>query len=197
MSILATIVRLVLLNGPPATGKSTLAARYAHEHPLTLCLDIDVVRSMLGDWASQPDEAGLLARRLSIAMGRSALEAGHDVVVPQFLARADFIVQLAELAAEIGAAFVEVALTATDDDVLAWFSARSADPTTSSHLDAAELLARTGGVPELRRMLARWHDFMASRPGVATIPARAAYVDRSLADLEAVLAAELPAHRPR
>ena len=39
---------LVLINGAPASGKSTLARMYADEHPLTLALDIDVLRAMLG-----------------------------------------------------------------------------------------------------------------------------------------------------
>lgn len=44
------MARLVLINGAPASGKSTLAQMYVDEHPLTLALDIDVVRAMLGRW---------------------------------------------------------------------------------------------------------------------------------------------------
>ena len=31
--------RLIVLNGSPGIGKSTLARRYVEEHPLTLCLE--------------------------------------------------------------------------------------------------------------------------------------------------------------
>jgi chloramphenicol 3-O-phosphotransferase len=41
---------LVLLNGAPSTGKSTLARLYAERHPLTLALDLDLLRAMLGGW---------------------------------------------------------------------------------------------------------------------------------------------------
>ena len=35
---------------------ATIAARVAHDHPLMLNLDINVVRGMLGDWiAANPD----------------------------------------------------------------------------------------------------------------------------------------------
>jgi predicted kinase len=36
--------RMILLNGPPSCGKSTLARRYAQEHPLSLNLDVDRIR---------------------------------------------------------------------------------------------------------------------------------------------------------
>ncbi|MBA3302830.1 MAG: AAA family ATPase, partial [Acidimicrobiia bacterium] len=39
--------RLILLNGPPGIGKSTLAQRFVDEHPLALNLDLDAVRAML------------------------------------------------------------------------------------------------------------------------------------------------------
>jgi predicted kinase len=83
--------RLVLINGAPSSGKSTLAKRYVEEHPLTLALDIDVVRAMLGRWLDHPIEAGLMARRMALEMTRVQLLAGHDVVIPQFLGRLNFV----------------------------------------------------------------------------------------------------------
>jgi predicted kinase len=92
------IARLILLNGPPASGKSTLAATFAAAHPLSLNLDIDVVRSLIGRWADFPADAGLLARRAALAMARACLNEHHDVIVPQLVARATFITQLEEVA---------------------------------------------------------------------------------------------------
>jgi len=85
---------LVLLNGPPASGKSTIAGRLIARRPLALNLDVDVIRSLLGDWKARPADAGIAARRLAVAMALEHLAAGNDVVVPQFLARAEFIEQL-------------------------------------------------------------------------------------------------------
>lgn len=183
----APIARLILLNGPPASGKSTLARRFADEHPLTLCLDVDVVRGLLGDWVSRPQEAGLLARQMATEMARVALSSDRQVIVPQFLAKADFIVELETLADATGAAFVELALTARIDDVVAWFSVRSADPETPAHRDAQELLDRSGGVEELRPLLGPWQRLVDSRPGVRRLTARRGDIDSSYEDLEHAL----------
>lgn len=62
---------LVLLNGPPASGKSTIAARLVAARPLALRLDVDVVRSLLGAWIDQPNDAGLAAQELAVSMART------------------------------------------------------------------------------------------------------------------------------
>ncbi len=102
--------RIILLNGPPGSGKSTLAQRYVDEHPLAANLDVDRVRALIGGWQDHRTEAGLLARAMTLVMAREHVRAGHDVVVPQFLGRLDFVSRLDSLAAELAVPFVEVAL---------------------------------------------------------------------------------------
>jgi predicted kinase len=109
--------RLVLLNGAPAVGKSTLARRWVDDHPLALVVDIDDLRVRLGGWQRLP-ESKAIARSLGVALVRSHLGSGHDVVVPQLLGRTDFIETLASVAGAEGAAFVEVLLRAPVDVVL-------------------------------------------------------------------------------
>ncbi|MGO4592191.1 AAA family ATPase [Leifsonia sp. 2TAF2] len=101
---------LVLLNGGPASGKSTLAHLWARERPLALSLDVDVLRAMIADWESHPVDAGLRARELALTMIADHLAHGSDVIVPQFLVNATFIDQLEDAAVKSGARFVEVVL---------------------------------------------------------------------------------------
>jgi predicted kinase len=157
-------------------------------HPLALNLDVDVVRGLLGQWADQPTEAGLLARRMALDMARTALGAGRDVIVPQFLGRPEFVTELEQLASELGARFVEIALTATKDEMRSWFASRSATSDTATHADAQLLVDRLGGPAALDRMYDDFAQLIASRPGTRTIPARGGEVDSTLRQLEGVLA---------
>jgi len=159
------VPRLVLINGAPGSGKSTLGGRYVDEHQLALALDIDVVRAMLGGWLDQPTEAGLLARRLA----RAQLLSGLNVVVPQFLGRLDFVHELKQLPVDVGAQFVEVALLSDAQDAARRFLRRSAAPLSDGHRDAAALLERLGGVDTLPQMYARLLELVAQRPATFII----------------------------
>lgn len=134
---------LILLNGPPASGKSTMAERYIDANPFALNLDIDVLRGLIGGWAENPEAAGLVARSMALALAGPHLAAGHNVIVPQFLGRTDFIKQLDDVAGEAGARFVEIALWLDRSEAIAAFIQRSASPATQAHRDAALLVERS------------------------------------------------------
>ena len=114
--------RLIALNGPPGCGKSTLARRYAADHPPALALDVDVLLDLIG--GDDLDVIGPLARAVALAAARTHLAAGHDVVVPQFLGRPDFLERLEALAADVGATYHEVVLCDTKANAIRRFTAR-------------------------------------------------------------------------
>jgi len=151
------VTALILLNGPPGAGKSSVARMYVEEHPLTLDLDIDRIRDLIGQWRQDPSNAGILARRIAIAAARVHLLAGHDVVVPQMLARPEFIGQLEELARECQVDFVEVVLLDTKERCLPRYVARG-DLTTPRD--------------ELEAMYDRLLTLLPERPGATVIPVR-------------------------
>ncbi|QNN52732.1 AAA family ATPase [Nocardioides mesophilus] len=76
---------LLHLNGPPGIGKSTIARRYADEHPGVLNCDIDVLRSLIGGWSNDFPKAGTLIRPAALGMIEGYLASGQDVVLPQLL----------------------------------------------------------------------------------------------------------------
>lgn len=105
------IALLLHINGAPGVGKSSLGRRYVGDHPLALLLDIDEVRSMLGQWQAH-EESKLLARKVAIAMAEAHLREGHDVVVPQYVGRVEFVLPLEGVARRCDARFIEVLLDA-------------------------------------------------------------------------------------
>ncbi len=104
------MTRLILLNGPPGAGKSTLAARYADEHPGTLCLDIDVLRTMVGGWADDYAGTGALVRPAALGLITAYLRESGDVVLPQLIARETELAKFERAATDAGAGFVHVLL---------------------------------------------------------------------------------------
>ena len=95
---------LLLLNGPPGIGKSTVARQLGWA-----VVDVDELRTAIPGWRDDPATM-VVARERALAVIAEHLAAGANVVVPQYVGRLPFIEALAEVA---GAhRFVEVVLTA-------------------------------------------------------------------------------------
>jgi predicted kinase len=138
--------RLILLNGLPGVGKSALAAAWSARHPGTLDLDIDLIRSLI---TGDPRDTGEPARALGLAMAAEHLRGGHDVVVPQLVARPDQVPRFADVAALAGAHFVHVVVEAPAD-VVADRVAADAAPHRQG-LDRSSLAAYAAGLNEVAR----------------------------------------------
>lgn len=135
--------RLIHLNGPPGVGKSTLAARYAEEHPGTLCCDIDVLRTLLGGWRHDWGGSGELIRPVARSMIATHVAAGHDVVLPQLVARAGELERFRRAAADVGGEVVLVFLDAADAALCRRWRGRSGgDAWTAT---SAEVIDSLGG----------------------------------------------------
>jgi predicted kinase len=132
------------LNGAPGVGKSTLARRWAEDHPGTLLLDPDVLRTWVSGWREDFVATGALIRPIAIAAVAAFVEQGRDVVLAQLLADPTELERFRSAAVEAGADWVEVLIEA--DDVRSRFAKRSVD---EPHLEAVHQLVEEAGADHL------------------------------------------------
>ncbi len=166
---LFVVACLIVINGPPGCGKSTLARMYAAEHALALVLDVDVIRGSLGRWREDLRSAGLAARAIAVAAARAHLAAGHDVVVPQFLRRPGFLAELERVTRDAGAGFAEIVLLGSKDDAHRAYAARASSAGATDRA-AHDLAGHVGGTAELEAMHDQLVAFLATRPAARVIP---------------------------
>lgn len=148
--------KLIILNGPLGSGKSTLSQKYADGHPSTLNLDIDNVWSMLGCWREQKDVTGPISKKIALAMARVVLNDGHDVVVPQILQTEELADSFKDLAYECNADYFEVLLDVPKEESIRRFIARGKAQGHPSGFREGGIIATSGRETKLAEM----HDNM-------------------------------------
>jgi predicted kinase len=178
---------LLLLNGAPGSGKSTLVARLAARRRLALALDVDRIKHSLGGWEEDLRASGLQARRLALSLARTHLADGHDVLIGQYLARPDFLAELEQLAAAVGARFVEAALVLDGETLARRLAARRAAPDRPEQ----EANDRHVGPADAAEHLAALEALLARRPDAHRIDARRPR-EELLGDLARILGTRAP-----
>ncbi len=181
------MAQLVHVNGPPGIGKSTLSALYAHRHPGTLNLDVDVVHRLVGGWTDEDNRTWGVVAPLIRAMARTQLDGGRDVVVPQYHARLEEISALEDLAREQGAAFREVVLLDERSAAIERFDRRARDVDDPYIQYMHRHVGMRGGAVRLGAMYDDLLEVLRRYPSATVVPSTAGAVEKTYALLTSAL----------
>lgn len=144
-------------------------------------LDVDAIKHSLPTWTTDPQKAGLEARRLAIAEITRLLSQGSHVVLGQYLARPDFIEELEALASMSGTTFVEVILELDAHSLATRVARRSEVPTRPEHAINNELV----GPADVEALVASIEALRAVRPQAKWVSSKS--LDSALNDIRALL----------
>jgi predicted kinase len=176
---------LIHLNGPSGVGKSTLARRYADEHPGVLDLDADVVLSLIGGWRVDFFAAVGPARHLALAMAEAHLRSGHDVVLPQLATSTAEAERFEGAATAARAGYVEVALLVAPEEQISRF--RTGEARSGVRRQVARAVDAHGGDELLRKINQDFVSYLAHRPRAARLDTAGARSEASYAALSDLL----------
>lgn len=181
--------RLIHLNGPPRVGKSTLARRYANEHPGVLALDLDVLAWLIGGYRENFSAALEMARGHGRELATRHLRCGYDVILPQLVTVHDRDPDPAfeEASRGAGATYVQVALMVDDHEHLLRVQGKRPTTEVEARVQTALEDPESDLVDRIRRHL---DEYLARRPHTIRLDTTGIGVDASYQRLLEALAAE-------
>lgn len=105
-------MKLIIINGPCAIGKSTLSAKIHADMPLSFLLSIDAQRRFISHYAEQRDMSNIMIQAISSAILKSCLEINHDVIIDKMVFDQNILNSYYEIAKSHGATVHEIMLWA-------------------------------------------------------------------------------------
>lgn len=158
--------KLIMLNGAAAVGKTTIANRYAADHPLTLNFAGDVLIEMISDWRASETEARRSVFSMTLAAVEAYLKTEHDVIVQYLLVDPDHAEVFAQVAEQTSAAFYEIYLEVDKETAVRRLLQRGkwGEPHSPDLTDA--------DIPEIEDLYDCMVEATAQRPHTISIPVR-------------------------
>jgi chloramphenicol 3-O-phosphotransferase len=113
-------MELIILNGSPAAGKSTLAEKLHNDLPLSLLADVDEWRRLVSHWRENREESLRLSYLFTLGAVEAYLKAGQSVIVDKAILSSDETIDgLVELGTKYGAHVHEFILMADKETIVA------------------------------------------------------------------------------
>lgn len=142
-----------------------------NEHVGVLSCDVDVLRGLVGGWATDFKRAGALLRPAALAMISAYLAEGEDVVLPQMLANPAELARFEQAAVAVKAEFVERIFMDAPDAAVRRFNERvRGRPDDPWHLQVRDIVKANGGDESLLRYHASLSRLVEERPNAVVIP---------------------------
>lgn len=143
---------LIVINGSPGLGKSTLSQRFVDEHPMTLNLDIDRIWHMMGQWQESRPKSHEQKMQLSYEIASAHLGSGNDVVIADHINDKRILEMFEAIAEKHRAKIVEIALICNEDEAVARCLERGKSMGHKTGFRPGGILESEGGEAKIREM---------------------------------------------
>jgi predicted kinase len=105
-------MKLVILNGPPGVGKSTIATRLHKNLPASVLIDVDELRRTIPNYRERREESLREAYKLTTKAITENLALGHDVIIDKAVSYSYTLDSFIEAGRNSGAQVYELLLIA-------------------------------------------------------------------------------------
>jgi broad-specificity NMP kinase len=85
-------MKLIVVNGSPAAGKTTVAEKLHKDLSMSLLADVDAWRRLVSDYRENREESLKLSYKMAVAAVDAYLGTGHDVIVDKAILSDDSVI---------------------------------------------------------------------------------------------------------
>lgn len=110
--------KLIFINGPVGSGKTTIGQKYIDDHKFALLLSSDYFVGPLGQWLQDEHGARDLAHQYLCLVAEAHLRAGYDLVLPYMLTRVQDVMDFEQIARNTQAEFFDCVLFVERDEAI-------------------------------------------------------------------------------
>ncbi len=176
--------KLIILNGPLGSGKTTLARKYIDSHAMTLNVEVDDIKRSMGDYRSNNKLAQQLAREVCFSMIQTHLKSGKDVIFPHGITNSELFERIDIIVDATGSRLIETLIDPSFEEVLKRYIERGQSQGFADGFDPQSNIAQSGREQKLRELYDRIMSIACARPKTLRIDTFGKSIDVSMAALE-------------